>query len=603
MELLTGGQGRHVGRYWVAVALTWTVGGSALRADKADAPVGRGRPERSVPAWTLLAPTQGRPVFVAPGGSFRAALEGSEEPPGIAFELVRDSYPVHRHHLRWRPIDSGSRVLCCELFVPSDTPPATYDLVVNVAGRRLTARHAVAVQNPPARLRLVHLSDMNTDGLAVPEFDEQLVQEVNLLGPTLVVLTGDMLDVTHPDPDGGWQRLSDYLARFEAPTLVACGDNDDPLGYAAYLAPSPLGTIEIGRYRGVVLYDLPRSPISEDADQVAWVEETLLEPGPTDLCFMVAHDSCPNLLRYWRQQGRLADVLTRGRVGLYFAGGHRDWDGHEYADLVTAAHPLWYVRTHQSSRALIGGAGGVSHYRVIDVQGTQARHVGPWSDDGQPASIAVGGLTVSFDGPNDGRRRRLAVTVSSRLPVRLDNLTVRVLVQSAGDKRPWCHGARLRQVLDLGNIWECRLAFDLPDCGLLRAVVGTDAEPALPAVTVEFDGPAELLVHNEMDIDAVAWHVGVWPGTVRLSNRGPGAVEFTPLVRLDGQVLAYRVVSSVGPFAAAYRLRLQPGQTVELQIEVVTHRIRPGLRDLQVYVGGETGLVPACWPLTVKALP
>jgi len=290
-------------------------------------------------------------------------------------------------------------------------------------------------------------------------------------------------------------------------------------------------------------------------------------------------------------------------VGLYLAGGNRDWDGREYAELVAAADPLWYVRTHQSSSALVGGADGASHYRVIDIKGTRARHVGPWGADGQPASIPVGSLSVTFDGPNDGRRQRLTVTVVSRLPVPLDDLTVRVLVQRVGDKKPWCRGADLRQVLGLGDVWECRVTFDLPDCGLRRALVGCDAEPAESDLVVEFDGPPELLVRNQVDADGVTWQNAAWPGTIRLTNRGPQTVELTPLIRLDGETLAYRTLDAVGPFAAAYRLRLRPGQSVELQIEIVSHRIRPGRRELQVYAGEQAALVPACWPLTVRVAP
>ena len=43
--------------------------------------------------------------------------------------------------------------------------------------------------------------------------------------------------------------------RLDAPALLACGDHDDMTLYSKYVAPSPIGVVDLGRFRGVVLLD------------------------------------------------------------------------------------------------------------------------------------------------------------------------------------------------------------------------------------------------------------------------------------------------------------------------------------------------------------
>lgn len=205
----------------------------------------------------LLAPTQGRPVFVEPGGTFRVAMHLSQPPESIRFELTAWQFPAQRHELASQASDAEALQGTYELTVPADTPELTYDLEIHTGSTLLSGRHAVAVTRVGRRVRLVQLSDMHIGELGAPDFDARLIAEVNLLAPTLIVATGDFLDATHADPEAGWQRLSEFLACFDAPTLVACGDYDDVALYSRFMAPSPMGAIEVGAYRGIVLYDVP----------------------------------------------------------------------------------------------------------------------------------------------------------------------------------------------------------------------------------------------------------------------------------------------------------------------------------------------------------
>jgi hypothetical protein len=549
----------------------------------------------------LLSPTQGRPRFVEPGGTFRAVAQFPQAPGNLRVELVARDTPAHRHTLEDQTpnAEADAPERCFTLRVPADVPEGTYDLEVSAAGVALRARHAVAVARLGRRVRLVHLSDMNVGDLGAPDFDERLIAEVNLLDPTLIVVTGDLLDATHPDPAQGWPRLSEFLARFHAPALVACGDHEDPEAYAQWMAPSPMGVIEVGEYRGLLLYDLPGLPITGDDDQLRWVQRQLAG-GTWTMTFVVAYDACPNLLRYWQQQGALGPMVRAGRLGLWFSGGHRDWDGQEYRATIDAAAPMMYLRTHAASTVTRDGADGVSHYRVVDIEGDRATVYGDLNAGGAPASIPVGSLRVAFDGPNDGTRTCVTATAANGLRFRLDRLTARVLLRRTGEGQPWCRGAKLERATALGQTWECWVRFDLPDKGVLEAVVGCGPAPAELAVEVRFDMPAALVVKNTLTADGVLCSAAVdWNGSIQLRNTGDRAVEVAPLVRLDGELLAYQVAAESGPLASVYRLRLAPQQTVALQPDLTGVRVAPGRRELQVYLKGGPGMAPACWPLDV----
>lgn len=559
-------------------------------------------------ATTIVYPSPGRPVFVEPGGSFVATVQFGEAPDEVQARLVSDRPFSYEQPVDLRPELVKAGVVRVTVVVPDDVAERTYDLELRSKGSRLaTARHSVAVRRLGRRIRIVHLSDMNIGDVGAPEFDTRLIDEINLLAPTLIVATGDLLDATHPDLRRGWGMLSRSLSRFDAPVLAACGDHDALPYYAEYLAPSPVGAIDVGRYRGLVLYDTPAAPISADTAQVDWVVSKLADQKP-ELTFVVAHDACPNLLSHWQRQGALERMIRDARLGIWFAGGSSDWDGREYRTLIAAAEPLLYVRTHESSSATCGGASGVSHYRVLDLEGDRAILYGPDTDSGLPGSIAVGRLRMRFDGENNGTQQRVALKVVNTLPFRMNHLGGTVLVDRAGDARPWCHGARITRLVNLGTMWECHVAFDVPDKGSLRALVGTGPEPDLPTLGVRFELPNRVSArptrHGDVRFASDGTDLRVDPtscrGLVYIENRGDAVVETTPIVRLDGQSVAYRVANSDGPFASAYELRLAPREAFALQLDLPAVRVTPGRRELQVYLKMGPVQVPACWPLDVR---
>ncbi|MBN2445749.1 MAG: hypothetical protein JXO22_03435 [Phycisphaerae bacterium] len=527
-------------------------------------------------AAALLAPTLGRPVFVAPGGGFQlvAQMPGLTEPPAIV--LVARQAPRHEHALVPRgdvtmALRDGGPI---DVTVPINLPEQTYDLAIRGPGEPLVARHCVAVARVDQRIRLVHLSDMDIGDLTAPRLDERLIGEVNLLAPTLIVATGDYLDATHPSREAGWDALVDYFSRFDAPALMACGDHDDMTLYSQHVAPSPIGVVDLGCFRGVVLLDHPGAPLDEDAAQISWIERAMNVPNDDRLVFAVANSRLPNLLRRWRDQGQLAERVRGARLGLWLAGGHTDWDGVENRELIDAAAPLMFVGTHQSSSATREGVTGTSHYRVIDLDRGRADVLQPTHEDRQPpASLPLGSLELIWDGINDGTAERVAFTAVNRLPRRATGLAATIVLRNPKQTRPWVLGARLANLTHVGEQSVCRVVFDLPEFGSLRAVIGIGSAPRMPAVSVDVQ-----MLASEM-------------ATIQLTNGGDEPTVVQPLVRLDGMNLPYRLAEARTGTVMAYTLRLPPGKSVTLEAEIPTEGLATGTYELQVYLRGG----PAWW--------
>lgn len=557
----------------------------------ADSPEAAPEPEsQTVEAPQFLAPTLGRPVLIEPGQVFPISIRIPDSIADITFELAAPRDPRRTYPLT-TPTDAPAKLKANQTVlavVPADVPLQTYDLIMTSGVTRLVSPHSVAVGDFSGRVRIVHLSNMNIGDVGAPTPDRRLIDEVNLLAPTLIVATGDYLDVTHPDPEAGWNDLVAYFREFEAPLLLACGDHDDIGLYSRHAAPSPVGTVTFGHYRGLILYDLPRSPIAGDADQLEWLERNLPMPDADGLTFVVTHDDAPNLLYRWQHQGTLTDNLQTGRIGLWIAGGHRDWNGVDYRPLIDAAYPMLYARTHESSTAPRGGASGECHYRVIDVADGKASFPQGWPAAGlTPPSIPVGLLSASTDGPNDGSRDRLAIAAANNHPFRIDGLAFTIRLRKTVGVAPWCHGGKLLSAIDRGNKWECRIGFDLPDKGAVRILCGAGPEDPPDNLSVAFELPDQLRFHPEATPLGLPYsRLLTPPPAVRVLNNGDRPTVISPLVRLDGELLAYRPRESGEHYATAYRLLLNPGDSVYLEIDMSAVRVTPGRRDLQVYLDG-----------------
>lgn len=588
------GLGRVLPALWLLCAPAGWVG-FASAAEGAESEAVRGR---------IVSPTLGRPVIVAPGARFALLAELPAESGAVSAALVDPGVSQKRYTLVLDEKESArlASAGACHVLVPPHVPPLTYDIELRSGGRVWRSPHCVAVRWTGNRVRFVHLSNMNLGDFGAPAFDDALCREVNLLGPDCIVLSGDYLDVAHPDPSSGWEALIAELRRFEAPIIAACGDHDDLGLYGQHLAGSPVGVVDIGDVRGVVLYDLPGRPAASDAGQMDWLERTLAGGRRDGRTFVVSHARSPSVLYRWYEAGTLTEMLRSGKVGLWFVGGHRDGDAGEDAALLAAAAPLKVVRTHQGSSAPREGATGVSHYRVVDLVGDRVHFPGGNAGKAACASFAVGRLNLTLEGANNGTSARVVFTAVNNHPFELTGLGTTVYVAKRGGERPWATGGKVVHAAELGDAWRCRVAFDLPEKSSLRVTVGTGRAPQRPTVNVRFEVPREMPVVERCTPTGLRYYSSVpgWMGLIHLHNRGTEVATVLPMLRLDGGPLPYEVLGEKGGSALGYRLRLGPEERATLRVDCSAIHVRPGGRSMQIYLRDSWGWEPRHFALSVE---
>ncbi|NBV82881.1 metallophosphoesterase [bacterium] len=97
---------------------------------------------------------------------------------------------------------------------------------------KLTRVNLIHPTKSPLGLTIVHLTDIHLDGITSTQWVRQLVNQVNVLSPDIVVFTGDLLDI-HPDRIPEQIELLKYI-RAKTAKLAVSGNHDFYMAYPTY---------------------------------------------------------------------------------------------------------------------------------------------------------------------------------------------------------------------------------------------------------------------------------------------------------------------------------------------------------------------------------
>lgn len=551
----------------------------------------------------VLVPSQGRPVIVKQGDTFFFLMRLRRTlGRRIVCSLVHTQAPNIRYPLQ-ADVQLGvvqGRYGQMILQVPQSVSPGLYDLEVKGEGPAYLSRQSVKVVDEwRTRFRIVHLSNMNIDDPAAPEFDQLLIDEINLLAPEFVLCTGDFTEwgraLSNPKD---WMRALEFLGRIRAPAYVVCGDHDDESSFDRYVADNPIGTFDYGDYHGILMLD--HSAHRLDAEQVRWLRTDLANHRNTrGFNFIVTHSDELDVLDLLRRQvDDLSRFVADHKLRMIVTGGHVDWDYREFATKlkdVQGPDGLVYIRTHESSTCMHDGATGISHYRIIDVNGDQLQYVYP--DDTSPEraqySVPVGRLRVFYNHPNDGTQDSVVATVQNALNQVLDDCRVWLRVAKKGEARPLVEGGEIIGTLDGGSFWVCEIRVNVPDKGGVKIIAANDSKLIPEASSVKVTLGADVAVRpattNQAALPILAFAEQKVEGGLRyyrcdqrlsvvLTNTGTRAEDVWPVVRLNGEIIPYD--SGMGDRRP---LRIDGGRQLVLSLKLVLGRMSPGPHQLQVF--------------------
>lgn len=547
----------------------------------------RGGASQVKPA-VIREPSQGRPIFITPGETFYFVMNLPQNFKGdVGFGLRHALEPGLRYPLKPTTPPSYVNEEYCSLVlkVGISTPPGLYDLEVKTDSATYRSRHSVKVVKAfKDRFRFVHLSNMNIGDLTAPAFDEMLPREINLLAPEFIIATGDYTEWARAlDDPSSWTRVLKYFEKFNAPVFMLCGLHDHEASFSRFVASDPIGTIDYGNYHGLLLLDHPGNPIDQDYSQIQWVDADLKRNRQKRMTFIASNSDELGLIDVWRERGNVEDFIKEHNIRMYIAGGASDWDYKEFAGKLRGLDALHFVRTHESSTALRGRATGVSHYRVIEVDGDKLSFVYPDDNAAEKLqySIPTGRLRAYFDAPNDGSAGRVGVTIQNALNQPFDNARIWLRVAKGGSSgQPKIAPGRVIRILDAGDYWACDVAYDLADKGAVRIVASSDPSdlPPAPPIKVALDGPRNWAFAPRTTDFGLSYFQSHAPARLKLTNESATVQSCWPVIRMNGAHLqADRTVVPRLP------LQLKAGQTLSIPLALDLRRVSPGTHKLQVY--------------------
>jgi len=551
----------------------------AAPPESENAPSAEPAGEQAARRPAILDPTQGHPLILQHRDQFPFLMRlGTGIEGNVTLALRYRRVPSQTFDLS--PVGDMAifqqRYASMTLRIPDDLPAGLYDLLVKSQGQSLIARCSIKVVDSfKSKFRFVHLSDMTVGDPSAPAFDDRLVEEVNLLAPEFIVATGDYTAWGRIlDDETSWRHVLDNFARFDAPAYMACGDQDHEASYSKYVAQSPLGTFDYGGYHGILLWDHNHHPI--DDLQIDFLRRDLEAPRNAVFTLIATHNDDLSFLDQLATRDLLADYLRLRKVKMVIAGGSDDWDHTEYVDRLQGLD-LHYVRTHQASTCLRGRATGVSHYRVIEVDGDRVSYVYPEEDapSGVDHSVPVGRLRVFRESSATGR---VAVSIQNALNAPFTDACVWVQVAKLESARPQVAGGRLIQALDAGQSWVCQVAVDLPDKGGVKVLVTTDGSipPPVP-IKVAYEGDRELTFSGQHTKTGLHYHQSDQPVRISLTNTGDQPLQTYPVLRLNGGVLPIKVEGG-----DAWPIEIPASGQVTLSVRLLLARVSPGPHLMQI---------------------
>jgi len=307
----------------------------------------------------IESPSFGGPAILTPGSELpivaRVAVPWATVIDGITLESQARRVPL----ALLRPPARGAR-LSVLARVPQDCAPGIYDLVVKAGKHEARAHRSVAVLGSiPERFALAQITDLHFGYTAAGEASVQaIVDEVNRLGPALVLVTGD---IAHNGRRPEYDRAQRVLDQLTMPIVFIPG-NHDRRGWGAYLTRFgfPYHSVAFGRWTLLGL-DCGHGRDEFTESQFRFVRRALdvAEPGRL---IVLAHIPLAGKRSVRAHAGEVMELFERKRVPLVLSG---HWHyGAEYGTgvagpgraqggtqfVVTVAAGGWLVKKPSGSR-------------------------------------------------------------------------------------------------------------------------------------------------------------------------------------------------------------------------------------------------------------
>jgi hypothetical protein len=548
----------------------------------------------------VIEPTQGRPIIIQPEDNFHFMFWTRQDQIGeVTASLTHSLCPTEVVPLTMpvKPYCMQKTYWVMVLRVPTLAKAGVYDLRIDL-GRyyQVIPRAVRIIDDFRKRFRFVQLSNMNIGDPTAPDFDQRLVDEVNLLNPEFILATGNFIEPsTGLTADEKWRRIKAFLGRFHSPVYILCGDLEDPTVFQKQVDPSPAGQIDFGPHHFVLMLDTARYPLDHNASTIEAVLENLKSAKSFKSCILVGHNENLRIIDGLKSLGMdPAETLKAMHIRMMICGGGTDWDGVEHAEKVALLKSagVAYVRTGQSSTSMKNGGTGESRYRVFEASEDAISYIYPEPGSTNHDSIPVGRIRIFNAGPNDGSQPVERISILNTLNQAFPNCQVIFRVKATDPSAVRVANCRLEQVLRGDGFVTVIASVDLPDKCAVQVAASADEAGLAPfaKVPVEFslEGDKNIVFTSRKTADGLGYCDAAKPLTLQVRNVSSAAQEVRLQACLEGQSLVVAPAATSQPSdaaaAAIQTVRIEPSQSVSLTVWPVLRSITPGPHYLAVYV-------------------
>jgi predicted phosphodiesterase len=409
------------------------------------------------PITTIYRPLINIPTIVERGQSFQVTCGAPSGSSSWEAQLV-SSYTTANLTLTSGQYDDQTYRWFLQAEVPAEIPMGLYDLVVTASGGiRDTTIHSVKViDQAKGDFYFIHLTDTHIPerGSSTLPNSEETIDEVNIINPEFVLITGDYVNRSYKDQIEIGQL---YLEKFQVPVYLTSGNHDVGDGmepwweyfgwpYLNYYDPShwtdgpvtqdysfDYGNLHVVAPMTWVNYNNFQYWIfgyhSLIQSQIDWLHQDLsaVEGDPYMVMF------------YHYDFGWYDDVPQMPPIFSQYGVDLALW-GHTHHEAQYQEGPALSLNT----AAVMNSDGGFRLLKFEDGQLSSHPHL--WH---------TGDITLEYSAPNDGTSPINTATIVNTHDVAFENALVRFEMLSPGDYQ--VEGGEVLQVIDADD----RLIYDV----------------------------------------------------------------------------------------------------------------------------------------------
>jgi len=333
--------------------------------------------------------------------------------------------------------------------LPEGIDPGLYDLALTMDGIDALEENAVCIRDSfPENVSFVHITDTHVCNDTYEQV-RKCFEEINLIDPDLVLISGDLVHEACPEQFEMFLELQKNLTVPAYPTIGnhdyanTFGFDNDPCYYEEYITPVRDFSFDLGPYHFIGMdsghtVDWPyNSGSGFSQEQIRWLEGDLNRNADSAMTFITMHIPAVDQTGITIKNNREEFISTCQQYGVDMTlSGHLHWDalydGTGDKKGGDTGHVEGTIFLQTTSSGMKSPLYDFSGYRLVRIKnGQMDTYTYDYDSSGKrdaASSMPFGMLRQSFLPGNNGTAERVTATVHNDLREHFEGANVRFLM-------------------------------------------------------------------------------------------------------------------------------------------------------------------------------